>query len=210
MFYVYSIFNHINGKIYIGKTNNYYTRWQHHKRVSKGGKIKYPRAYYTIHAAIAKYGDNNFEFTVLQSFEKEDMAYLAEKYWIEFFKSLKTEYGYNKSSGGVGSGSGINSPNYGLKRTDDVKRKLRESHLGDKNHNFGKKFSDEVILNMSLAQRGKITGEDASQAKLTWEKVTEIRNLYKSGISVLELSKMFNCHKQNIYSIVKNKTWTIK
>jgi hypothetical protein len=52
------------------------------------------------------------------------------------------------------------------------------------------------------------SGENHGKAKLTWEIVKEIRNLYATGkYTLAQLSKMFNTIQQNIGSILNNKTW---
>lgn len=206
MFYVYCIFNTINGKVYVGKTNNLHRRWLDHKRTAKGGKEKY-KDYNPIHAAINKYGVGNFDFLKIQEFEIEANAYAAEEYWIKFYNSRNSQFGYNITVGGIGSGSGKDSPNFGLKRSEATLEKLRETHLGDKNSNYGKEFSQETLSKMSSSQKGKQLGEKHANSILTWDIVDEIRKLHDSGTSLNELSKQFNTHRTNVYSIVKYKTW---
>lgn len=204
MFYVYSIFNITNGKLYIGKTNNLHRRWIEHQRIARGGAELYDE-YSVIHAAINKYGVDNFEFSELQKFDIEIIAYQAEEYWIRFFNSRDPEFGYNITVGGIGSGSGEDSPNFGLKRSEETISKLRTTHLGKRNSNYGKIFSNEVRQNMSKAQTR--FGENQSHVILTWEKVDEMRRLYSNGVKISELSRIFNTNRSNVHSIVNFKTW---
>ena len=206
MFYVYCIFNTINGKLYIGKTNDLHRRWLEHQRIARGGKQLYDE-YSVVHVAINKYGLDSFEFYEVQSFMSEEQAYEAEEYWIQFYKSRKPKFGYNATDGGIGVGSGPNSANFGLKRSEETLEKMRESHLGEKNSNYGKTFSVERLQNMSKAQKGKRCGEEQSNVILSWEKVDKIRELYSKGMGPTELSKMFGTHRANIYSIINYKTW---
>jgi group I intron endonuclease len=171
-------------------------------RIAKGGKNKYPRTFFIIHSAIAKYGANNFEFSCIQEFVSEQLAYDAEKYWIDFYNTRDDKFGYNITAGGIGSGSGTESPNFGLKRSEITIAKLRESHLGEKNSNYGRTLSENVRQNMSKAQKNNF-----ASATLNWGKVDTIRSLYKSGTSQRELSKMFGVTQSNISNIVNNKTW---
>lgn len=193
--------------MYIGKTNNLKNRWADHLRIAKGGFKKYPRKFFIIHKAIVKYGYSNFEFSCLQQCSSEDLAYKSEEYWISFYNTRDNNFGYNISVGGKGSGSGKNSPNFGLKRSLATLVKLRESHLGNKNSNFGKNVSQETRLNMSRSQKGKQLGENHANSILSWKDVDEIRKLHQVGISVSVLCKQFNTHRTNIYSIIKYKTW---
>lgn len=50
-------------------------------------------------------------------------------------------------------------------------------------------------------------GEDCPSAKLTWDKVHEIRDLSKSGVSSCKIAKMYSVSKKAILNIVHNKTW---
>lgn len=211
IFHIYMIFNTVNGKLYIGKTNDLHNRWITHKRVAKGGKEKYPTVFHAIHSAIVKYGADKFDFCLIQSFSNEDEAYLAETYWITYYNSKNVKFGYNETVGGLGSGSGINSANYGLKRKPETIIKLRESHLGERNQNFGQKFFDKIRKNMSAAQKGKQLGEKHANSVLTWADVEKIRSMYENDeANQAELAILFNTHRSNISHIVNYKTWTQK
>ena len=63
MYYIYKFTNKTNGKIYIGQTNNIQKRKNGHKSESFNEKS----AGYNLpfHAAIRKYGWENFNFDIL-------------------------------------------------------------------------------------------------------------------------------------------------
>lgn len=104
---VYIFINVINNKVYIGKTIDSYTyRWSCHKNSSKLHN-------YYFYKAINKYGWDNFnKYVIFQTEElentKENKEYLdkiileKEKYYINFYKSNNSEYGYNLTNGGEG------------------------------------------------------------------------------------------------------------
>lgn len=53
-------------------------------------------------------------------------------------------------------------------------------------------------------------GEKHPIAKLTWNQVKEIRDIYNTGTSSFKkLSSQFNVCRANIENIVKNRTWQI-
>ena len=52
-------------------------------------------------------------------------------------------------------------------------------------------------------------GEKASAAKLTWEKVKEIREKLSLGTTLIALSKEYNVDERNIAQIRDNKIWKI-
>lgn len=88
--YIYKITNKINGRCYIGQTNNPKRRFQEHKNMGYTdgtGKLLY--------YAFNKYGIENFTFEVIDSGENYDEL---EKYYIEKFNSFAD--GYNCTIGG--------------------------------------------------------------------------------------------------------------
>lgn len=99
--YLYQITNLINGKIYIGKTNNITKRWSNHRCSNDPNMV--------IARAIRKYGKENFKFEVLYknvSIEEIDML---EMQTIKE-KNCKVPYGYNVADGGQG---GVGISKYG-------------------------------------------------------------------------------------------------
>ena len=100
---IYRMKNKINGKSYIGQTNNFYLRMNGHKSDSQN---KNSHSYNTpLSNAIRKYGWNNFENTILEEIsEEENWIFIdeREKYYIQKFQSLTNQNGYNITLGGQG------------------------------------------------------------------------------------------------------------
>lgn len=119
--YVYVIQNILNNKIYVGKSNNPQDRWKTHKKVSLGGKIKYPRDFFSIHGSLAKYGCNHFTFQIIEEFNNEEECLNAEQFWIQFFRSWDRDFGYNLSLGGDG-----------VAPTIETKNKMSKAQQGEK------------------------------------------------------------------------------
>ena len=95
MSYIYKIYNDINDKIYIGKTNYLLEkRFQEHIRDSKKNQENRP-----LYNAMNKYGVEHFK---IEQIEECDIQIVdeREKYWIEFLQTFK--YGYNATLGGDG------------------------------------------------------------------------------------------------------------
>lgn len=88
--HIYIITNKINGKQYVGQTSrDIYTRFDEHcfdKRSTSA-----------IHAAIEKYGVNNFELKELETVPLEKLDE-REQYWIQYYDTYRN--GYNKNIGG--------------------------------------------------------------------------------------------------------------
>ncbi len=136
---LYLITNRVNNKRYIGQTKGTLeSRFKKHKAdalVAMRG--------YALHAAIRKYGIENFEIKLLSKCQTLGEANHREAYYIRLFNTLSPN-GYNLKSGGD------NAP-----MSEETKRKLSEGRKGERHHFFGKHFSDEHKKNLSLSQKGK-------------------------------------------------------
>ena len=89
--YIYQITNLINGKIYIGQTNNIQKRWANHKCSNDPNMV--------IARAFRKYGVDNFKRETLYVFDTsaEALAKEAELVTAEFVRASNN---YNSSLGG--------------------------------------------------------------------------------------------------------------
>lgn len=95
MSYIYKIYNDINDKIYIGKTNYLLEkRFQEHIKDSKKNQKNRP-----LYNAMNKYGIEHFKIEQIEECD-EQIVDDREKYWIEFLQTFK--YGYNATLGGEG------------------------------------------------------------------------------------------------------------
>lgn len=92
---IYKVTNRINGKCYIGYTNNFTKRRSEHKRAAKINK-KYTVFYY----AINKYNWINFDWQIIyQSWDEEHCLNIIEPLLIKIFNSMIPN-GYNMTEGG--------------------------------------------------------------------------------------------------------------
>lgn len=115
---IYCIENTMNGKKYVGKSNNIYKRWYDEKLGLKNGY------FHNIHLQRAwdKYGEQAFSFYIIEICD-ESILSIREQFWINKFNTYCN--GYNQTFGGEGSLGAICS--------DEKRQKLRESHMGTKN-----------------------------------------------------------------------------
>lgn len=169
--------NAVNGKSYIGYTaRSMKDRWgEHLKRSRLGSK-------YHLHAAIRKYGADNFSPEIL--FVEENEAGAKE---TEILLILDRCPEYNKTMGGDGTPGhpmtdelrdkirnntpvrrGSDHPLYGVKRPDtsEMNRKRKGiknpnmAMFGEKNPNFGKPRSEETRLKIAESNKGKTRSEE--------------------------------------------------
>lgn len=153
---IYLITNTVNGKIYIGQTIHRLTlRWRKHKTSAASGSDL------ALHRAIRKYGANNFSVEVIaESFEPFLDA--LEEFCIRLYCSRSTQYGYNMTPGGGGTGSGPDNHMYGKPgwlagktHSDETKAKLRAKSL-----KVRKPLSEETRRKISMSRKGQRLSEE--------------------------------------------------
>ena len=76
--------------------------------------------------------------------------------------------------------------------------------LSQDNNNLVQK---QTCYNPPPKSRKAPRGESSHLAKLTWEKVREIRRLHSMGVPPTRLAKDFDVTRQTIRQIVHNYTW---
>lgn len=134
---IYAHINKINQKIYIGQTCCKYinSRW-------RGGEGYKQSPYF--YNAIKKYGWNNFDHIILfDNITDYEIADAIEQELIKKYKTAQSQYGYNLSSGG----------SFGRTLSEETKQKMRMSKLGERNPNYNKKFSPEMLYKLSCGHK---------------------------------------------------------
>jgi len=210
----------VNGKVYIGQTNNVQRRNSEHCCSDKKAGID---------AAIRKYGRDKFELTTIEIVDTDEQANQSEMFWInEMRKFLGKKNVYNITDGGDGTRGvgkkGEDHPMFGKHHPENVRAKISKTlmgkmlgvkmsqeacaniakaKMGDKNPNWGKSPSVETLKKLSIAR----TGENNGRAILTSEDVVEIRKLLNDGIKRHELAKRFGVSYSNIVDIEKYRSW---
>jgi group I intron endonuclease len=165
---IYLIENLINHKIYIGQTIRVLNkRFSQHKSDSK--KLN-KRSFSYLHNAMSKYGCENFKIHHIDSASSMEELNKLEIWFIDFFQSTNKEIGYNIAYGGNGKG----------KYSDESRRKMSDSHKGEKNNNYGKHFSDEHKEKISQAQRGE---KGHNYGKIPYNKNKPMTDAQKKKIS---------------------------
>lgn len=87
---IYQILNLVNGKFYIGHSQDYDVRWWEHERCLR--KNRHENQY--LQAAYNKYGTENIEFILIELVDEKDML-IREQFWIDKLGACDRELGYN-------------------------------------------------------------------------------------------------------------------
>lgn len=228
-FGIYRITNKVNGNTYIGKTGmNFGDRLDCHRAQLNGGYHDNPH----LQNAWKKYGQENFEFCVVEAVN--DVALLNDlekKYISEYRANGKC---YNILDGGdggfllgthlseetklkIGEKNRVNMT--GRKLSDDTRAKMSDSQkkryaswTDEERAAYGRKvaecasgytWSDEAKADFSKRQQTKPNG-----ATLSIDAVHEIRRLYEQEKKTFsEIGKMLELNKHTVYLIATYRRW---
>lgn len=113
---IYKYQNKLNGKIYIGQSQDIERRYQQHIYDAKNR----PERGCGVDLAIKKYGIENFDFEVIEECPTSQLDE-RERYWIAYYDSYHN--GYNRTPGGL-SLRGSEHPN--AKLDEDQVWEIRE------------------------------------------------------------------------------------
>lgn len=209
-FYVYKIINQINGKIYIGKSKNPARRFVSHKSIARR-KYKRFNQFQAIHAAMLKYGIDNFFFAIISAHATETAAFNEEEILIERLQTRNKKYGYNLTKGGAGA--------VGRKMGDQQKRQLSESRTGSGNPMYNRTVSFETRKKLSDFQKSRkrkpLTAKHRkrlsearklqdSKYRIPNEIKQEVIALWKSGtVSKKQIATNFGLKVNTIIKIIR-------
>lgn len=158
---IYKISNKVNGKVYVGKSIDIERRYREHFNDLKNNK---DTTY--LQRAWNKYGEENFEFSILKECQSEELR-CWEEYYIELHESCNREKGYNLKyiSEGVEYHSEetkqkLREINLGKKASEETKQKMSESRKGERHWLHNKHLSEEHKRNLSKSLKGRSLSDD--------------------------------------------------
>ena len=179
---IYIIRNTINGKSYIGQTNNLERREMEHFSKLKNGSHKNPH----LQNAVAKDGIDNFEFKWILSCVNVPDEYMTkmEQYFVT---NWKPEYNIrqecvNSNKGLVHSQETIdylrqinlgNQYALGNNPNEEARKRISESKKGAKNPNYGKPATNKGIPHTE-ATRKKMSDSAKARYANKKEKIWEL------------------------------------
>lgn len=194
---IYTIFNTLSNKIYIGQAQNIKRRWQDHKSHLRGGyhRNKNLQIEWNI------YGELAFEFSVLEYCQIEHLNE-REQYYIEIHMQAGNCYNIAKHPQLIMRGrkhsittiekmriSALQRPprnqatiekmrNAALNRppiSEATRQKLKQAHSGANNHRFGIHLTEETKNKISSKSKGRHVTEE-TRDKLSKAGIGNINN----------------------------------
>lgn len=166
---VYVHQNKVNGKRYIGITNNTSKRWY-----GKGKKYENCPCF---NSAIKKYGWDNFYHIVIVSDLTLEEANVLEQFYISVYRTCEREFGYNMQRGGHFVPTML-----GKHHSEETKQKISES-------NRGKKHPEEQNKRHSEHMKGLMVGSRNHKSKAV--RCIDTGKVYESqGLAALDTGSM--------------------
>ncbi|MCA8237748.1 NUMOD3 domain-containing DNA-binding protein [Burkholderia cenocepacia] len=188
---IYKITNLVDGKVYVGSSNNIERRFVEHINRLRAGKHHSPYLQHAWH----KYGESAFEFSVLEVVSPSVTRIEREQFWIDSCCSANKRFGYNvcpaagtvegikrsaetlekMSAAAVKRHQKYGSPTLGRKHSSSTKDRIGAS-------NRGRKHSAETRAKVSAAAkkrsqdgRNSFAGKSHSEAtrakmRAAWER----------------------------------------
>lgn len=157
-FGIYQIKNNSNEKIYIGSTIcSFSKRWSEWKRAMRKNRCHNKH----LQRAWNLYGEDSFQFSILEVIDNKDKVLEREQFYID---SLKPEYNLNPKA---------DRPPVAIKGQESRMGKTPwnkgdGSYMkGEKNHFFGKKHTEESKTKMAKAKLGKTNSSVLGKRKGT-------------------------------------------
>ena len=160
---IYKIRNVINGKFYVGSTNNVHERFRTHRKKLRSGKHHCAH----LQAAWTKYGEDVFKFEVIETVPEGQSLQAAEDVWLA--EHVGKEHCYNHGMRSNAPWRGIpkdQHPSFGRPKTtterEAISATLKEYYSADPtNHpRTGTKHSEETKQKISQNRMGKMAGEE--------------------------------------------------
>lgn len=217
MTYIYKFTNKINGHCYIGQTNNLQKRYNGHKSESFNPKVS--GYWLPLHCAIRKYGIDNFTYEVIEEIadgESQDFINEREKYFIQYYHSLKDENGYNVTLGGDGCPKPPLSYEEKLKRSklftgeeikDIQQRLINDEEYDDIEKIYAPKLKRTFLVNINTGTNFynpdfNYPLKKNAKSKFSQKEIREIKNRIKSGEIYSSIQKDFNIKSAGFLSMI--------
>lgn len=172
---VYKITNLINGKIYVGKTEQtLHQRWKRH--LQDVGKKRRP-----LYLAIAKYGVDNFSIVPLETCLDKHHLRDREIYWIAELRSTVLDGNYNIDTGG---GGGYVIANWSEERRRELYKQQAIKRTGQR-----RSLATRLKMSAAATQREATKPEDVKQ-RIRIANSISMKHQYESGTRQIHIPKL--------------------
>jgi group I intron endonuclease len=177
---IYCIENTLNKKKYIGQAVNIERRKNEHFKLLENNR--HPNDH--LQKSWNKYGKTNFSFCSIENFDNENTLTEKERYWMNYYNTMNSDFGYNKKEAGKKG-----------KLSQESKNKISLK-------NKGRKPSENTIKNGILSRKGKHLSVEHRKKISNSEKGRVISNNTREKI------RISHCGKNSVFLGKKNNNAT--
>lgn len=217
---IYKITNIVNGKIYIGKSQNIEKRFKAHINDLNRNCNHNPH----FQNAWNKYGKDNFKFEIIHTLNiyNEEKISELEIYYISKYNSTDTNFGYNFQCGGQGAKlserqkefirENSKFKNASLTKEQVIEIKLALYCLMDRKE-LARMYNVDISVIKGIAEirnyyyvceelNDKIKN---LKQKLINERNKEVINLYKNGYRIIDICKKLDLSDSTVEHILYDR-----
>lgn len=201
---IYRILNKANGKVYIGSSQDLRYRFRKHRTRLAAGTHDNPH----LQSAWNKYGEDSFEFEILELVPNRELLLSREQHWIDSVGCASRTLGYNilpTAGSRLGSTHSeetkakISKSGKGLTRSAETRRRMSVAFTG-------RTMSPEARAKLSEIAKKRV-GEKSGRCTITEQDALNILSCLSEGLGTRETSEFLGI-KYNIVAKIKyNKTW---
>jgi group I intron endonuclease len=191
---VYEFRNKVNNKVYIGSSKNIYYRLKDHL------KTLHTQRHYNKHFQYSwdKYGEENFEFRVVEFCDVQEILVLEQKY-IELTNACNKKYGYNIMPNALN--------NSGYKWTEE-ERIRRSKYEHEKYHKLSDESKEKIRQQLILASHSRKNFEVKRDTKIKLSR--KMKFIDKDGVEYIpklptEFMKLHSLDRAECHKVAKGK-----
>lgn len=205
---IYKILNLINGKFYIGSSNNLIKRWRDHLYRLRNNKHMNKH----LQNAYNKYGESSFAFVILESdnsWSGEELRKKEQEYLDYYFKNSPKLF-YNMAPKATG-GNSTHFSEEGLQSISEKNRKLSDVELEE--------IKEKILAGVpkkDIAERYDVSPSSLSsildsfcpeftQSYITRQRIIKIIQLHNEGFSYKEIAKQLGVSMNTVCDNLHNR-----
>jgi group I intron endonuclease len=185
---IYAIIHTASQRLYIGSATHYRKRWHHHQRHLRIGD--HTNSF--LQHAWNKYGEQAFEFRLIEPIDDVARLIEREQYWMDYYKSYERDKGFN-----ICKQAGSQLGRKASEATKNLWRKQRK----------GKRHSKETRERMSAAMKGNKNARNTKGARrFTDEEIAVFLQRHAAGEKLKDLALEYNVHRISLSRIKNGRT----
>lgn len=205
---IYKIINLINGKFYIGSSNNLIKRWRDHLYRLRNNKHMNKH----LQNAYNKYGESSFAFVILESdnsWSGEELRKKEQEYLDYYFKNFPKLF-YNMAPKATG-GNSTHFSEEGLQSISEKNRKLSNIELEEiKEKILAGTPKKDIAERYDVSPSGLSSILDSfcpevTQSSITRQRIIKMVQLHNEGLSYREIAKQLGISMNTVCDNLHNR-----